>query len=84
MNAESIYSRIGYVIQYAGCPVNWQSKLQTGIALSTAEVEYGAISGIKGDSSNIKSDEGNQCHLPTLFSITQVHYQSERGQSILH
>ncbi len=45
---------------------------------------YGAISGIMGDSSNIKSDEENQCHLPTLSFITQVHYQNERGQSFLH
>ena len=44
MNAESIYSRTGYVIQYAVCPVYWQSKLQTEIALSTAEAEYMALS----------------------------------------
>jgi hypothetical protein len=44
MNAESIYSRTGYVICYAGCPVYWQSKLQTEIALSTAEAEYMALS----------------------------------------
>jgi hypothetical protein len=44
MNAESIYSRTGYVIQYAGCPVYWQSKLQTEIALSTAETEYMVLS----------------------------------------
>jgi hypothetical protein len=43
MNAESIHSRTGYVIQYAGCPVYWQSKLQTKIALSTAEAEYMAL-----------------------------------------
>ncbi len=44
MNAESIYSRTGYVICYAGCPVYWQSKLQTEIALSTADAEYMALS----------------------------------------
>ncbi len=44
MNAESIYSRTGYVIQYAGCSVYWQSKLQAEIALSTAEAEYKALS----------------------------------------
>jgi hypothetical protein len=44
MNAESIYSRTDYVIQYAGSPVYWQSKLQTEIALSTAEAEYMALS----------------------------------------
>ncbi len=43
MNAESIYSRTGYVICYAGCPVYWQSKLQTEIALCTAEAEDMAL-----------------------------------------
>ena len=44
MNPESIYSRTGYIIHYAGCPVYWQSTLQTEIALSTAEAEYMALS----------------------------------------
>jgi hypothetical protein len=43
MNTESIYSRTGYVICYAGCPVYWRSKLQTEVALSTAEAEYMAL-----------------------------------------
>ena len=33
-------SRTGFVIRYASCPVIWSSKLQTEIALSTAEAEY--------------------------------------------
>ncbi len=37
-------SRTGFVICYAGCPVLWTSKLQTEIALSTAEAEYIALS----------------------------------------
>jgi KUP system potassium uptake protein len=44
MNADNIYSRTGYVIRYAGCPIYWQSKLQTEISLSTAEAEYIALS----------------------------------------
>ncbi len=44
MNAESIYSRTGYAIQYAGCPAYWQSKLQTEIAFSTAKAEYTVLS----------------------------------------
>jgi hypothetical protein len=44
MNADNIYSRTGYVIQYAGCPIYWQSKHQTEITLSTAEEEYIALS----------------------------------------
>jgi len=44
MNADNVYSRTGYVIWYAGCPIYWQSKLQTEIALSTAEAEYIALS----------------------------------------
>ena len=38
-NAENVMSRIGFVIRYAGCPIGWCSKLQTEIALSTAEAE---------------------------------------------
>ncbi|KAI2493616.1 hypothetical protein MHU86_20940 [Fragilaria crotonensis] len=37
-------SRTGYVIKYAGCPIVWQSKLQTETALSTTEAEYVALS----------------------------------------
>ncbi len=44
MNADNIYSRTGYVIRYSDCPIYWQSKLQTEIALSTAEAEYIALS----------------------------------------
>jgi hypothetical protein len=44
MNAENVSSSTGYVIFYAGCPIFWQSKLQTEIALSTAEAEYIALS----------------------------------------
>ena len=43
-NAENVLSRTGYVICYAGCPVIWSSRLQTEIALSTAEAEYIALS----------------------------------------
>ncbi len=39
MNAESVYSRTGYVILCAGCPIFWHSKLQTEIALPTVEAE---------------------------------------------
>ncbi len=44
MNADNVYSQTGYVIWYAGCPIYWQSKLQTEIALSMAEAEYIALS----------------------------------------
>ncbi len=40
MNADNVYSRTEYIIRYAGCSIYWQSKLQTEIALSTAEAEY--------------------------------------------
>jgi hypothetical protein len=35
---------MGFVINFAGCPVIWSSKLQTEIALSTTEAEYIALS----------------------------------------
>jgi hypothetical protein len=37
-------SRTGYIIFYAGCPIYWQSKLQTEIALSTTEAEIISLS----------------------------------------
>ena len=43
-NADSVLSRTGFVICYANCPIVWCSKLQTEIALSTAEAEYIALS----------------------------------------
>ena len=43
-NPENVLSRTGYIISYAGCPIIWCSKLQTEIALSTAEAEYIALS----------------------------------------
>jgi hypothetical protein len=42
-NTDNMYSRTGFVICYAGCPMFWQSKLQTEIALSTAEANYIAL-----------------------------------------
>ena len=41
---ESVLSRSGFVIMFAGCPITWSSKLQTEIALSTTESEYIALS----------------------------------------
>jgi hypothetical protein len=37
-------SRTGYIITYCDCPVHWASRLQTEVALSTAESEYIALS----------------------------------------
>jgi hypothetical protein len=43
-NADNVYSHTGYVICYSGCPMFWQNKLQTEIALLTAKAEYIALS----------------------------------------
>ncbi len=43
-NADNILSRTCFVICCANCPIVWCSKLQTKIALSTAEAEYIAMS----------------------------------------
>ena len=44
MNPENVLSRTGYIIYYYGCHVISASRLQTEIALSTAEAEYIALS----------------------------------------
>ncbi len=43
-NPDNVMSRTGFVICYTGCPIGWCSKLQTEIALSTAEADYIALS----------------------------------------
>jgi hypothetical protein len=43
-NASNLMLRTGFMTKYADCPIYWSSKLQTEIALSTAEVEYIALS----------------------------------------
>ena len=43
-NPECVLSWTGFVVMYAGCPINWCSKLQTEIALSITEAEYIALS----------------------------------------
>ena len=43
-NPASVLSLTGYVIMYGKCPLVWGSRLQTEIALSTAEDEYIALS----------------------------------------
>ena len=41
---NSVKSRTGCVIKYAGCPIIWFSKIQQEICLSTTEAEYVALS----------------------------------------
>ena len=36
-------SRFGWIVSYAHCPVSWASKLQTKVALSTAEDVHGCL-----------------------------------------
>jgi hypothetical protein len=43
-DAMTSKSRTGFVINYAGCPLTWASRLQTETALSTTEAEYMALS----------------------------------------
>ena len=37
---DTAQSRTGFIIEYAGCPLIWASKMQTLIALSSSEAEY--------------------------------------------
>ena len=43
-NPDTARSRTGFVISYANCPITWQSRMQTEIALSSTEAEYIALS----------------------------------------
>ena len=44
MDPMTAKSHSGWIIQYAGCPITWVSKLQTLTALSTTEAEYVVLS----------------------------------------
>ena len=44
VNSSTAKSRSGFVISFSGCPILWQSKLQTQVAFSTTEAEYIALS----------------------------------------
>jgi histone deacetylase 1/2 len=79
---NSVKSRTGYVITFAGCPVLWASKLQTEIALSTTEAEYIALSSAMRDlipmrallaefSSLTKLQIGNTVAHSTVFEDNQ-------------
>ena len=37
---ENAKSRTGHIIKVAGCPINWGSKLQDLVSLSTVEAEH--------------------------------------------
>ena len=72
---DTARSRAGYIITYAGCPVYWQSKLITEIALSTTEAEYVAASeAIRSVIPMIRLMEELRARGFTVFSTTpQLH-----------
>jgi len=81
-DASTLYSRTGFVIKYAGCPVYWQSKLQTEIALSTAESEYIAMSQALRETLPIMSlmKEINvvfPLHIPEPKFVVKVHEDNQ-------
>ena len=43
-DASTAKSRSGYIVLYAGCPIIYNSKFQTQVALSTTEAEYVSLS----------------------------------------
>jgi hypothetical protein len=53
-NPICVKSRTGYLIMFMGCPLQWVSKLQTQIALSTMAAEYIALSQSMRDLSGIR------------------------------
>ena len=48
-NADNVSSRTGYVICYAGCPMFWQSKLQTNCIVNGRGRVHRFIAGSEGD-----------------------------------
>ena len=68
-------SRTGYVIKYAGCPIVWQSKLQTEVSLSTTEAEYIALSTALRDVTSLMYllEEAKVQGIPNIATIAKVH-----------
>ena len=42
-NPDSVKSRTGFILEVAGCPILWASKLQPAIATSAMEAEHAAL-----------------------------------------
>ena len=86
-NADSVLSRTGYVITYAGCPIIWCSKLQTEIALSTVESEYMALSqSLREVIPLMTLLEEISSVFPTILNKPKVHckvWEDNRGCMIL-
>ncbi len=71
-NADNVFSRNGFVIWYANCPIVWCSKLQTKIGLSTAEAEYITMSHALHETipiQNLIKEISFIFHMPTLMTV---------------
>lgn len=67
-----VKSRTGFVITIGGCPLQWTSKLQTEIALSTMEAEYIALSHAMRELLPIREivrEMATHLHCDTAFAI---------------
>ena len=72
-NADNVLSRTGFVICYANCPVIWCSKLQTEIALSTAEAKYIAMSHALRETIPVQNLKEIQCIFDLPNPMTDFH-----------
>ena len=77
-SADNVLSCTGFVICYANCLILWCSKLQTEIALSTAEAEYITLSHALSKAIPIQSlTKEISCvfplHIPTTNFCLTVH-----------
>jgi hypothetical protein len=72
---DTVRSRHGYIIQYAGCPLIWKSQLQTEIAMSSTESEYTGLSFALRDAIPIMEllKEMKSMGFPIESSQAQVH-----------
>ena len=72
---DTVRSRHGYIITYAGCPIVWKSQLQTEIALSTTESKYTGLSYALRSAIPIMQqlDEMQSFGFPIRTAKTKVH-----------
>ena len=82
-NRDMARSRTGFAVIYAGCPILWQSKLQSEIALSTTEAEIISLSHALRTVIPLMSitREMKELGFPVLSTTPQVHCKAFEDNS---
>jgi hypothetical protein len=90
-NRDTVYSedpnlskcRMGYVIMYCGCPILWDSRLQSAFALNTMESNYvarlAALQDVIPVMHLLKEMQDQGCHVEDTLSIKCQLFEDNSG-----